>query len=143
MMAKIYWLHGQPGSGKTTIGKRLQIWLQTEKRNWRKTVFHIDESAIKEFYKTDNPTEFIEVLVKYIAHTGHDVVVSITTPKIEFREKLKKENQIVEIYCHTRNKLGKENNVIVDYEFPIQNFIDLDTTDEIEKTFNNLIKMLV
>jgi adenylylsulfate kinase-like enzyme len=142
-MQKIYWLHGQPGCGKTTIAKRLQFWLQTEKKNWRKSVFHIDENTIKELYKTDKPLELIETIAKYIASTGHDVIVSAVTPEIGFRDKLKTENKIVEIYCHTRNKIGKENDIILDYEFPIQNFIDLDTTEDIEKTFNNLVKLLV
>ena len=29
----IYLFTGQPGSGKTTLAKKLQYWLQTEKRN--------------------------------------------------------------------------------------------------------------
>ncbi len=37
----IYWFTGQPGSGKTTLAKKLQVWLQTDKSNWRKSVFHI------------------------------------------------------------------------------------------------------
>ena len=41
-MAKgnIYWLTGQPAHGKTVLGKMLVELLQTEKRNWRKDVFH-------------------------------------------------------------------------------------------------------
>ena len=29
----IYLFTGQPGSGKTTLAKKLQMWLQTDKKN--------------------------------------------------------------------------------------------------------------
>jgi len=38
----IYWFTGQPGAGKTIQATKLKEFLQTEKRNWRKDVFHID-----------------------------------------------------------------------------------------------------
>ena len=49
----IYLFTGQPGSGKTTLAKKLQWWLQTEKKNWRKSVFHIDEEHIRDLYDID------------------------------------------------------------------------------------------
>lgn len=140
-MAKIYWLHGQPGSGKTTHGKRLQMWLQTDKVNWRKSVFHIDESEIKKLYKETDTIETILAISRYLLATNHDVVVSAVTPSKEFREDLKKDLKVTEVYCHTRNKIGKE--IIVEYERPDTNYIDLDTTGEIENNFEKLIKMLL
>jgi len=44
----IYLFTGQPGSGKTTLAKKLQMWLQTDKINWRKSVFHIDGDLLRE-----------------------------------------------------------------------------------------------
>lgn len=140
-MAKIYWLHGQPGSGKTTLGKRLQIWLQTDRINWRKSVFHIDESDIKKLYKETDTLETIIAISRYLLSTNHDVVVSAVTPSKDFRNELKSNLKIVEIYCHTRNKVGKE--IIVEYEKPETNYVDLDTTSEIENSFEKLIKMLL
>ena len=32
-----YLFTGQPGSGKTTLAKKLQMWLQTDKKNWSHT----------------------------------------------------------------------------------------------------------
>ena len=46
----IYLFTGQPGSGKTTLAKKLQFWLQTEKRNWRKSVLHIDGDKLRELF---------------------------------------------------------------------------------------------
>lgn len=142
-MAKIYWLHGQPGSGKTTIAKRLQIWLQTDKSNWRKTVFHIDESDIQKLYGSKNELETILTVSKFLLSTNHDVVVSVPTPIRKFRNKLKEEVKAIEIYCHTRNKIGKEKQLILEYESPDHTFVDLDTTGEIDNTFEKLVKMLL
>ena len=46
----IYLFTGQPGSGKTTLAKKLQFWLQTDKKNWRKSVFHIDGDQLRELF---------------------------------------------------------------------------------------------
>ena len=43
----IYWFTGQPSSGKTTLGHKLYKFLQTEKRNWRKSVFHLDGDDLR------------------------------------------------------------------------------------------------
>jgi adenylylsulfate kinase len=53
----IYWFTGQPGSGKTTLAKKLQNWLQTDKKNWRKTVFHIDGDQLRELFPNTNYTK--------------------------------------------------------------------------------------
>ncbi len=34
----IYWFTGQPGAGKTTLGKKLHSFLKTEKRNKMKNL---------------------------------------------------------------------------------------------------------
>jgi adenylylsulfate kinase-like enzyme len=140
-MAKVYWLHGQPGSGKSTIGKRLQIWLQTDKANWRKTVFHIDEDKVKSLY-TENHLEHIVTISNFLLSTNHDVVVTAATPSKDFREIIKDKLKAVEIYCHSKNKSAKSN-VIVEYELPEKLYVDLDTTGPEENSFGNLIKMIL
>ena len=93
----IYWFTGQPGSGKTTLAKKLQNWLQTDKKNWRKTVFHIDGDQLRELFPNTNYTkEGRELNIqkamdisKYLESTGHDVVVSLVSPYIKMRETLK------------------------------------------------------
>jgi tRNA uridine 5-carbamoylmethylation protein Kti12 len=52
----IYFFTGKPNSGKTTLGKMLAEFLKTERRNWRKPVFYIDESDIQLLFppKTDD-----------------------------------------------------------------------------------------
>ena len=53
----IYLFTGQPGSGKTTLGKKLQMWLQTDKKNWRKSVFHIDADQLTELFPNQNSSK--------------------------------------------------------------------------------------
>lgn len=127
----IYLFTGQPGSGKTTLGKKLQFWLQTDKKNWRKSVFHIDEG------QTNTPFE----IAKYLDSCGNDVVISSVFPNRKIREKFKSECKVQEIYCHTKKMRTKE--FIIDYELPIEFFVDLDTSDIPDITFAKLIKMII
>ena len=129
----IYLFTGQPGSGKTTLGKKLQMWLQTDKKNWRKSVFHIDSG------QTENPLE----VAKYLDNCGNDVVISDIFPNKEIREKFKSEHKVTEIYCHTKRMRGVENKFALDYEPPTEYYVDLDTSDNTENTFNKLLKIII
>jgi len=147
----IYLFTGQPGSGKTTLAKKLQMWLQTDKKNWRKSVFHIDGDQLRELFpNTDYSKEGREKniqkafdIAKYLDSEGVDVVISLVSPYRELREKLKTECKVTEIYCHTKKMRGRESFFALDYEPPVQFFVDLDTSDTLDITFTKLIKMLV
>ena len=147
----IYLFTGQPGSGKTTLGKKLQFWLQTEKRNWRKSVFHIDGDQLRELFpNTDYSKEgrYKNInkafdIAKYLESEGVDVVISLVSPYRNLRETLKSECKVVEIYCHTRKMRGREDKFALDYEPPTEFFIDLDTSDTPDETFKKLIKILI
>ena len=147
----IYLFTGQPGSGKTTLGKKLQIWLQTDKKNWRKSVFHIDGDQLRELfpnkdYSKEGREKNIQKafdIAKYLDNNGNDVVISMVAPYISIREQLKSECKVQEIYCHTKKIRGREDKFALDYEKPIQFYIDLDTSDNTDNTFSKLIKMLI
>lgn len=147
----IYLFTGQPGSGKTTLAKKLQMWLQTDKKNWRKSVFHIDGDQLRELFpNTDyskegrykNITKAFDI-AKYLDNVGNDVVISLVSPYRELREKFKSECKVQEIYCHTKKIRGREDKFALDYEPPIEFFIDLDTSDNPDDTFKKLIKMIL
>jgi adenylylsulfate kinase len=147
----IYLFTGQPGSGKTTLAKKLQIWLQTDKKNWRKSVFHIDGDQLRELFpNTDYSKEGREKniqkafdIAKYLDSNGNDVVISLVSPYRELREKFKSECKVQEIYCHTKKIRGREDFFALDYEKPIEFFINLDTSYSSDDTFKNLIKHIV
>lgn len=147
----IYLFTGQPGSGKTTLGKKLQIWLQTDKVNWRKTVFHIDGDQLRELFpNTDYSKEGRETniqkafdIAKYLDNNGNDVVISLVSPYRDLREKFKSECKVQEVYCHTKTMRGREDKFALDYEPPIQFFVDLDTSQSPDDTFKKLLKIII
>jgi adenylylsulfate kinase len=147
----IYLFTGQPGSGKTTLGKKLQIWLQTDKKNWRKSVFHIDGDQLREIfpnkdYSKEGREKNIQKafdIAKYLDKCGNDVVISLVSPYREMREQLKSDCKVQEIYCHTKKIRGREEFFALDYEKPIEFFINLDTSYSVDDTFKNLIKHIV
>ena len=147
----IYLFTGQPGSGKTTMAKKLQYWLQTEKRNWRKSVFHIDGDQLRELFPNQdyskegrykNINKAFDI-AKYLDNCGNDVVISLVSPYKELREKLKSECKVQEIYCHTKKMRGREDKFALDYQAPTEFFVDLDTSDTVDNTFSKLIKILI
>jgi GTPase SAR1 family protein len=129
----VYLLHGQPGCGKTSLAKKLQIWLQTDKKKWRKSVFHIEEG------QTENPFE----VARYLNECGNDVVMSLICPKLEDREKYKHQFPMQDIYLHTTSSRLLKYNTIENYEPPVAFCMKIDTTRSTDETFAGLIKILI
>ena len=98
-------LVGSSGSGKTTLAKKLQIWLQTDKKNWRKSVFHIDEDQLREIFSNqDYSKEGREKNIqkafdisKFLDASGNDVVISLVSPYKQLREEFKSQCKVQEI----------------------------------------------
>jgi adenylylsulfate kinase len=147
----VYLFTGQPGSGKTTLGKKLQMWLQTDKKNWRKSVFHIDGDQLRELFpNTDYSKEGRQRniqkafdIARFLDDSGNDVVISLVSPYRELREEFKSLCKVQEIYCHTKKIRGREDKFALDYEPPTEFFIDLDTSDTSDETFKKLLKMML
>ncbi len=149
----IYWFTGQPGAGKTVLGTKLHKFLQTEKRNWRKSVFHVDGDHLREIYQNKDYSEQgrrtniknAHALVEYLHISDCDVVVSLVAPYLDLREEFKDKigKSIVEIYVHTTESRERDHFHVPNYEQPQVNFIDIDTTkDSIETSFSKLINNL-
>ena len=150
----IYWFTGQPGSGKTTLGKKLHNFLKTEKRNWRKDVFHLDGDDLRELTANKDYSEEgrisnmknAQMITEYLHNQGCDVVVSLVAPYRGLREEFKdkfSDGDFQEIYLHTIEKQERDNFHAEDYEQPEINFIDIDTTKNSPDTsFSKLINHL-
>ena len=150
----VYWFTGQPGAGKTILGKKLIEFLKTEKRNWRKDVFHLDGDDLRELtinkdYSPEGRVNNIrnaQMIVKYLHTQGCDVVVSLVAPYRWLREEFKNEigfENFQEFYVHTTEKRERDHFHAKDYEAPELEFINVDTTKDNPKTsFSKIINHL-
>jgi len=149
----IYWFTGQPGAGKTVLGTKLKDFLQTEKRNWRKDVFHIDGDDLRELTLNKDYSEIgriqniknAQLLAYFLQNKNCDIVVSLVAPYKDLREQFKEAcgNTIVEIYVHTNRKRNREEFKVKEYQAPEENFFDMDTTsDNPTQSFTKLIHYL-
>ena len=136
----IYWLTGQPAHGKTVLGRKLHRYLQTEKKNWRKDVFHLDGDHLREITVNKDYSEQgrinnirnAQMICEYLHINDCDVVVSLVAPykwlRDEFKERMN--GEITEIYVHTTEPRERDHFKVEGYEPPIENFIDVDTTED-------------
>lgn len=145
---KIYWFTGQPGAGKTVLSLRLKTYLEKEYEN---EVFHIDGDELRLLYKNLNygregreeNIKRAQDIAKFIHNQGYDVIVSLVSPYIELRENFKTEMNggLVEFYVHTTDIRGREHFHTDEYENPIDNFIEIDTTNiDPQISLNEIIK---
>ena len=100
----VYWFTGQPGAGKTVLGTKLHNFLKTEKRNWRRDVFHLDGDNLRQLTVNKNYSKEgritnirnAQMIVEYLHQNGCDVVVSLVSPyrwlREEFKEKIGLDN---------------------------------------------------
>ena len=128
----IIWFTGQPGSGKTTICKRI-IWDKPG-------VFHIDGDDLRDLFDNKDYSEqgrrknieLAQQIAEFLHKKGKDVVVSLVSPYKDQREKFKEKmgQNLFEIYIHTTELRGREDFFVKEYEPPTENFLSIDTTDE-------------
>ena len=128
---KIIWLTGQSGSGKTAIS----LQFLKEHQDW----FHIDGDDIRELFNNKDYSEqgrrknieLAQQLSQYLYSKGQNVIVSLIAPYRDQREYFKEKigKDLIEIYLHTTEDRGK-NMFQTNYEIPIQNYIELDTTNK-------------
>ena len=140
----IFWFTGQPGSGKTTLGKALLKKLDN--------AFHIDGDDLRGLSANVDYSEqgrisnirTAQSIAMYLDNKGKNVVVSVIAPYRWLREEFKERHNVNEIFLHTTEIRGREHYFAENYEAPEVNFLDLDTTnvsvdDCIEKIFKEFL----
>lgn len=128
----IYWFTGQPGAGKTTLAVALIKELKLRGR----PAVHLDGDILRAV--TDNHdfstagrmknVKAAQALAVKVHSDDVWVVAAFVSPFRQLREEFKKRGDVVEIYVHTTATRGRENYFVKDYEPPLVNFIDVDTT---------------
>ena len=128
----IIWLTGQPGSGKTTICKRI-LWDKPG-------VFHIDGDDLRDLFENKDYSEtgrrknieLAQQIAQYLHKKGSDVVVSLVSPYKDQRDKFKEKmgDNLFEVYIHTTDVRGRENFFVKEYEAPTEKYLRIDTTNE-------------
>lgn len=128
----IYWFTGQPGHGKTTLAKAMLSHLASQGIE----AFHVDGDDLRALTTNadysrggrENNIRRAQLLAHYLQSKGQTVVVSLVAPYRDIREELKATAEVTEVYVHTTETRGREDKHANDYEAPLDNFIDIDTT---------------
>jgi adenylylsulfate kinase len=146
----IYWFTGQPGSGKTTLAKHLETYISSTEK-----VIHIDGDDLRNIFNNKDYSEEgrrknierAQDIALFMSNKGFEVVVSLVSPFINQRENFKSKlgDNIKEIYVHTKNIRGREDFHVTEYEQPISNFVEIDTTDRsiVESSVELFSKLLI
>ena len=143
----IYWFTGQPGHGKTTLAKAMLNHLANKGID----AFHVDGDDLRalttnEDYSRggrENNIRRAQMLAHYLQSKGHTVVVSLVAPYRDIREELKAADRVTEVYVHTTETRGREEKHASDYEPPLTDFIDIDTTGKsVEESLNEVVAAL-
>lgn len=142
-------LTGQPHCGKTTLAKHLKNAIEIS-YGYRK-VYNIDGDDLREIlnnkdYSEQGRRKNIETahaIAKYLQKQSvfNDIIISLVSPYRDLRESLKSEFKCLEFYIHTTDIRGRESFHVENYEKPLENFVDVDTTSVEEiVTLNEMLK---
>lgn len=144
----IYWFTGQPSHGKTVLAKMLKEELKKQGE-----VFHIDGDDLRaltlnkdfsEQGRIDN-VKGAQKIAHYLYNQNYNVVVSLIAPYRWQREELKTilGSGLIELYVHTTEPRERDHFKVADYEAPLDNFIDVDTTyDTPEESIVKILKQI-
>ena len=141
----IYNFIGKLHTGKKKLAKHFRTDLLMQ-HNVLKRVYMIDGDKLRDLFQNKDYSEAgrrknIEraySIARYLQDLSpfNDVIIALVSPFQDLREELKEATEVTEIYVHTKNKRGREH-FHTNFERPIYNFIDIDTTDVDELTSVN------
>lgn len=139
------WLTGQPASGKTTLANMLIDYFKTNENN--KEFFNIDGDDLRNLFQNKDYSKkgrYANIrlgmsIAAYLINKNKIPIISLVSPYRELREEFKEKYKVLEIYLYTTEIRGREKYFVKDYEKPLQNFIEIDTTHQSEKESLNEI----
>tara|TARA_Y100000768_G_scaffold357344_1_gene312346 strand:- start:22 stop:477 length:456 start_codon:yes stop_codon:yes gene_type:complete len=128
------WLTGQPASGKTTLANLL---LNHFKENGKENdFFNIDGDDLRNLFQNKDYSRkgrFANIrlgmsIAAYLINKNKTPIISLVSPYRELREEFKCKYKVLEVYLHTTEIRGREDFFVKEYEKPLENFIEIDTT---------------
>ena len=122
---------GESGSGKTVLASALKTHLPNS--------FHVDGDDLRAIFDNKDYSQagrlknidLAQKISNFLQNKGHDVVVSLVSPYREQREEFKKKmgGEIKEFHILTTEIRGRESFHVSDYEPPLENYLEIDTTN--------------
>ena len=139
------WLTGQPASGKTTLAKLLVKSIKD--KNKSNEIYNIDGDDLRDLFQNkDYSRKGREANIRlgmsiaaYLINKNCIPIISLVSPYRFLREEFKSKYNVMEVYLHTTEIRGRENFFVEEYEPPLDNFIDMDTTNKTESESLNEI----
>ena len=129
----IIWITGQPGAGKSTVGKALLDDLTQAGHD----AFLVDGDDLRALTANADYSQAgreanirrAQDIALYLSRQGRVAIVAVVAPFRWLREEFKARAQVKEVYVHTTAIRGREHYHSDEYGAPEENFLDLDTTD--------------
>ena len=139
----IYLFIGQPGTGKTAMGKKLVESLG-EKAVW------IDGDDLREIfpntdYSYSGRIRNIEksfTIARFMSQKNHNVVISMVCPYRAIREDLKANNEVIEVLFNRPHFSGKDSLHVKSFELPLDNYKLFVNGDNPEESLEELLELI-
>lgn len=126
----IIWIIGQPGAGKTTLGKMLADSMCAE------PVIRLDGDELRTYFSDTDYSKAGRInnirramgIALFLEAKGMVPVCSFVSPYREQREWFKAKTKVVEIYLEYNNDRGKDRFAVADFEKPNRNALHVNTS---------------
>ena len=142
----IVWFTGQPGSGKTTLAKSMQlrpVFLETFGDKKYKKIIHLDGDDLREVLDNKdyseqgrrNNMQFVIDMAKVMDSKGYLVIVSMVSPYRDLRY-----GNV--FWIRSDMPTDKEKYWVDNYEPPLKDHYMIDTTNQsVEESVNEILNV--